>query len=106
MDLCEPANFDTLYDSGNYDGAEFYPGHTSLSEGEPGAPAPVLMAGTFDVDASGNVTSFGRYSGHYMPGTGASGFTSNYMPLEDVARQGLEGFGAPMSNAQWADEQF
>jgi RHS repeat-associated protein len=51
-------------------------GHTSLAEGQ-----PVLMAGTFDVDAAGSIFRFDNFSGHYQPSD-----VPGYTPLEDVAR--------------------
>nr|WP_239071626.1 polymorphic toxin-type HINT domain-containing protein [Amycolatopsis sp. SID8362] len=72
-------------------------GHTSLSEGE-----PVHMAGTFDVDASGNITSFDNFSGHYQPSE-----MPGYRPLEDIARDAFAGHGLPAPQADaWSPYFF
>jgi hypothetical protein len=61
------------------------PGHTSLAECE-----PVIMAGGFQADETGNIYNFDNTSGHYMPSD-----TSGYTPLEQVARSAFAGFGLP-----------
>jgi len=65
------------------------PGHTSLAECE-----PVTMAGTFQVDETGNIFEFDNMSGHYMPQE-----TSGYAPLEQIARAAFDRFGLPEPGA-------
>ncbi|WP_086860104.1 putative T7SS-secreted protein [Streptomyces milbemycinicus] len=51
-------------------------GHTSLGERQ-----PVLMAGTFDVNADGVINRFDNFSGHYQPAQ-----LPGSKSLEDIAR--------------------
>jgi hypothetical protein len=60
-------------------------GHTSLADRK-----PILMAGTFDVDAAGNVIRFDNYSGHYRPNE-----TAGYESLESIARNAFDRHGLP-----------
>ncbi|MBS2547359.1 hypothetical protein KGQ19_10780 [Catenulispora sp. NL8] len=60
-------------------------GHTSLAGGK-----PVIMAGTFKVDSTGQISELDNFSGHYqpLPKTG-------YMDLEDLARDSFAANGLP-----------
>jgi hypothetical protein len=72
-------------------------GHTSLSGGE-----PVHMAGTFEVDASGSITSFDNFSGHYQPSE-----MPGYRPLEGIARDAFAAHGLPAPQAgAWSPYSF
>ena len=66
-----------------------FPGHTSLAEGE-----PVIMAGHFEVDDTGELSEFSRWSGHYMPEE-----TPGYTSLERIARAAFARFGLPQPAA-------
>jgi hypothetical protein len=62
-----------------------------------GGEGPVLMAGEFDVNANGDISQFGSFSGHYRPGD-----YPGCVPLEDVARQALSDHGlSGASTAEW-----
>jgi RHS repeat-associated protein len=64
-----------------------YAGHTSLTRWK-----PVIMAGTFNVNAGGKITKFGNFSGHYRPqGPG----------LEGIARDAMGRHGFDVSGARW-----
>ncbi|MER5640075.1 hypothetical protein ABT095_24405 [Kitasatospora sp. NPDC002227] len=66
-------------------------GHTSL-----GNRKGVLMAGTFDVDASGAISRIDNFSGHYRP-TETPGFT----PLMDVTRGAFQRHGWDFADHAW-----
>jgi hypothetical protein len=68
-------------------------GHMTLSGGDD----EVNMAGTYHVNGQGQIESFDNFSGHYMPGNDPSGVfnETDYMPLEDVARDAFRSFGLP-----------
>jgi hypothetical protein len=66
-------------------GIEPSAGHTSLAGNQ-----PVHMAGTFDVNESGQISRFDNWSGHYGP-QNMPGFT----PLENIARSAIQGHGLP-----------
>ncbi|MFF7248237.1 RHS repeat-associated core domain-containing protein [Embleya sp. NPDC008237] len=66
-------------------------GHTSL-----GDRGPVLMAGTFDVDANGVISEVINFSGHYRP-TNSAGFT----PLLDVTRRAFRRHGWDFADDVW-----
>ncbi|GGM36461.1 hypothetical protein GCM10011608_21370 [Micromonospora sonchi] len=72
--------------------AGIFPGHTSLSEGN-----PVIMAGLFDVGPDGRITEFSNFSGHYRPGGSL---------LESIARRSLTANGFDVSGARWNPFQF
>ncbi|MER5714160.1 ricin-type beta-trefoil lectin domain protein [Streptomyces sp. NPDC002132] len=66
-------------------------GHTSLGDRQ-----GVLMAGTFDVDASGVISRIDNFSGHYRP-TNLPGFT----PLMDVTRGAFRRHGWDFGDNAW-----
>jgi RHS repeat-associated protein len=78
-------------------GQRFYPGHTSLADGE-----PVWMAGELTADG-GKVTDVNVDSGHLKPSeTDPDYLAGNYKPIRDVARDALDNAGfARDDNAVW-----
>ncbi|WP_432247283.1 polymorphic toxin-type HINT domain-containing protein [Streptomyces sanyensis] len=66
-------------------------GHTSLGDRQ-----GVLMAGTFDVDASGAISRVDNFSGHYRP-TNTAGST----PLLDVTRGAFRRHGWDFADDAW-----
>ncbi|MFK4264289.1 putative T7SS-secreted protein [Streptomyces milbemycinicus] len=66
-------------------------GHTSLGERR-----PVLMAGTFDVNADGVINRFDNFSGHYQPAQ-----LPGAKSLEDIARAAFARHGLEPAPDAW-----